>query len=541
MSDPVCYLCTGPGLLSCPQCSLRSCCQDHADLHCPGPCYPFTVLDSPGVGRYVVASRDIAQGEEVFGETEPLVVGPNQECEALCLQCLSPVEEGEGQRCAGCGYPVCGAECEDQHTQTRECQVLSTAEPLELKESYHPILPLRLLLLQSQHPAKARLAQMFMDHREEREDTEYFRYGKEKIVPFIREQCGQTQWSEEEIMRVIGILEVNCYEVKNFVTFGVRGFYPLASLLSHSCVANVKTIWQSEPPFGHRTLAVRDIRAGEEILTSYLRPSMCSLVRRRSIRTGWYFDCTCPRCSDPRELGANTNTVTCPACSSGDLLPVQPLHYQSDWRCEQCQEVIASDLVTGVVEKFKDEIQTLYETDRYNVENWLDLLGRAEPYFHPQHMVMIDIAKWLVPVLCRGPGLSFPHFPLDQVQTKLRLATNYLAVLEIVEPGLSKFRAKYLFEMIDTKMFLLSKEFNEGKLAPHLFKGELAGDEASVNGGSALSFSISAFTPKLNDVIEILTLMGVTSPFEQMILTKSSQLRNICKEFISLDLGHSLL
>ena len=51
-------------------------------------------------------------------------------------------------------------------------------------------------------------------------------------------------------------------------------------------MANVKTLWESEPPYGHRTLAVRDLKAGEEILTSYLRPSMCSLVRREAIRQG---------------------------------------------------------------------------------------------------------------------------------------------------------------------------------------------------------------------------------------------------------------
>ena len=90
-------------------------------------------------------------------------------------------------------------------------------------------------------------------------------------------------------------------------------------------------------------------------------------------------------------------------------------------------------------------------------------------------MVMIDIAKWLVPILCRAPGRSFQHFSPHLVKTKLELATNYLTVLEITEPGLSKFRAKYLFEMIDTKMFLLSKEFNQGRLPPEVFKKELSG------------------------------------------------------------------
>ena len=100
--------------------------------------------------------------------------------------------------------------------------------------------------------------------------SQYWPYCQEKILPFIQTVCPD-QFTEEEIMRAIGLLEVNCYEVRNYVTFGLRGFYPLASLLSHSCVANCRTIWDAEAPFGHTTIAVTRIKQGEEILTSYLR------------------------------------------------------------------------------------------------------------------------------------------------------------------------------------------------------------------------------------------------------------------------------
>ena len=51
-----------------------------------------------------------------------------------------------------------------------------------------------------------------------------------------------------------------------------------------------------------------------------------------------------------------------------------------------------------------------------------------------------------------------------------------------------------------------------------------------------MSHLFSEFTLKLTDVINILTLMGVSSPFEQMILTKSCQLSKVCKELVSLDI-----
>ena len=45
------------------------CCAAHMALHLDpdtGLCFPFTVTRAPGVGRCVLAARDIAPGETIF-------------------------------------------------------------------------------------------------------------------------------------------------------------------------------------------------------------------------------------------------------------------------------------------------------------------------------------------------------------------------------------------------------------------------------------------------------------------------------------------
>ena len=60
----------------------------------------------------------------------------------------------------------------------------------------------------------------------------------------IREKWNQSQFSEEEIFRVEGILDVNTLELVNFDSedqSGVttpRAFYPITSFASHDCVNN---------------------------------------------------------------------------------------------------------------------------------------------------------------------------------------------------------------------------------------------------------------------------------------------------------------
>ena len=109
-----------------------------------------------------------------------------------------------------------------------------------------------------------------------------------------------------------------------------------------------------------------DIKKGEEILTSYLRSSMCSLIRRKSIKEGWYFDCKCRRCCDNTELGTHCNTLICNNCGEGKLLVVSPLEYDSIWKCDNCGHEETMETVFDTVERFNNEVKSLYETNRYN-------------------------------------------------------------------------------------------------------------------------------------------------------------------------------
>ena len=54
-----------------------------------------------------------------------------------------------------------------------------------------------------------------------------------------------------------------------------------------------------------------------------------------------------------------------------------------------------------------------------------------------------------------------PDFPAEMIHTRLKLAHNYLSVLNILEPGINTFRAKFMFEYIDTKIYFFSKQFQE--------------------------------------------------------------------------------
>ena len=287
-----CFLCNNPAKFMCPTCEkVYFCSEDHGRLHCReefDDCFPYRVDQTDGVGRQLVTTRDVRMGEVLYLE-DPIVVGPSQECDPICLSCLAAIDTS--YLCNGCGYPMCDEECAADHQNTRECSILANTSPPsfegEKNDAYHCILPLRVLLQQSDNEDRARLAELLMDHDKERTGQEYWEFSRKNIVPFIQQSCMQGQWSHDQIMRAVGILEVNAYEINSRIGCGTRGLFPLSSLVNHNCVPNCRMVWSTEAPYQNKVVAAQDIKAGDEIYTSYLRPSMCSLIRRKTLKEGW--------------------------------------------------------------------------------------------------------------------------------------------------------------------------------------------------------------------------------------------------------------
>lgn len=50
-----------------------------------------------------------------------------------------------------------------------------------------------------------------------------------------------------------------------------------------------------------------------------------TMLRRDHLKQGKYFDCACPRCSDPTELGTHMSTMKCHKCDPGIVMSTNPL------------------------------------------------------------------------------------------------------------------------------------------------------------------------------------------------------------------------
>ena len=88
-----CWLCAEPSKTPCQDCDrVYFCRPEHLELHRQqGVCRPFSVRRSEGVGRMMVATRDIQPLETIL-EERPLVTGPCRDGSLVCVECLVSIK-----------------------------------------------------------------------------------------------------------------------------------------------------------------------------------------------------------------------------------------------------------------------------------------------------------------------------------------------------------------------------------------------------------------------------------------------------------------
>lgn len=119
-----CYLCGKSGEVECPECRAAwFCSQEHLEeLHQPPKCFPIKVATSEAVGRYLVATRDLAPLDIVLGDSAS-PSGPLHDSAVVCMTCY---KSGPEFPCPDCGLLFCAQICqEDVIHRRQECALFS--------------------------------------------------------------------------------------------------------------------------------------------------------------------------------------------------------------------------------------------------------------------------------------------------------------------------------------------------------------------------------------------------------------------------------
>lgn len=97
----------------------------------------------------------------------------------------------------------------------------------------------------------------------------------------------------EELLSLFAVLQTN-----EFLMSGNIALYPILSLINHSCVPNCAAVGTVKSPTKRQLLALRDIRAGEQLFIDYNASltSTLSYEDRKALCAQRHFTCFCTKC-----------------------------------------------------------------------------------------------------------------------------------------------------------------------------------------------------------------------------------------------------
>ena len=113
---------------------------------------------------------------------------------------------------------------------------------------------------------------------------------------------------EELVLAILCILDTNTFQVlAPGSAHNLAGLYPRVALLNHGCVPNCRLIFKSDQRLEVRASVA--IKKGAGLLISYTPPFYTVIARNTILQRGKQFTCSCPRCSDPQELGLKERRI----------------------------------------------------------------------------------------------------------------------------------------------------------------------------------------------------------------------------------------
>merc|ERR1711892_167739 len=420
---------------------------------------PYRVERSNVMGRYLIATKDMEEGELILNES-PMVVGPRQLTKPVCLGCHKEITSTTPFiKCIRCNWPVCSERCQDSPQHDAEGRATKAAGSRikvehfdQINMMYACITILRALALVDGPRKIWEDYTKFDSHLQERIKTPvYNKVNKEKVVFFIHQYLNIQRYSDLEILEACGKLDTNCFEIKQN-GLNLRAMYRTACIMSHHCKPNTRHTF--DPDNAINIYSTRQIKKGEIICATYTNSLWSTIDRRDHLQMSKCFWCTCDRCSDPTEYNSYLSSIRCSRCAGFQdhiqdndlqfLLPEDPLNAESNWRCQKCTNIQKSSQIKAGNMTVSSELK---ELDRSRVSNMVNFLTKYENMLGPNNHHVVEIKFAIVMMLGNRKPYTLENLTQEELEMKERIAAQLIDLADKIEPGSSKWRGQLLLEL----------------------------------------------------------------------------------------------
>ncbi|XP_060522819.1 SET domain-containing protein SmydA-8-like isoform X2 [Cylas formicarius] len=414
----------------------------------------FELCKDDNIGRHLVATKDIKSGDIILQEP-PLIWGPAQVTVPICLGCGKAIDPENYECCSKCGWPVCSKICEQSPSHIPECQyTVSRGSKVTISTfgtvhpSYQCITALRCLYQKQFLSNIWKKLDLLESHCEQRKSTPKYQNERITVAQFILRFFKLKKiFTEEDIMRICGIIMVNAHEVP-LTSPPYVAIYETSSMFEHSCSANCTKTFTDQGSIVIK--AGTHIKKGEHLSICYTDPLWGTANRRYHLHESKFFWCICARCSDPTEFGTFFSALKCQKSDcNGFLLPRSFLDHDNndkgpDWFCNQCNQLLSAYCVNDILEHIGQELMEMKKGDSISCKHFITMY---EPHLHSNHYYLTDVKLVLSQIIGHELDEGLPACPEDDLTLKARTSQELSHLMVALVPGETKIRGLVLFQL----------------------------------------------------------------------------------------------
>ncbi|XP_044252977.1 SET domain-containing protein SmydA-8-like isoform X1 [Tribolium madens] len=429
----------------------------------------FRVAKNEIFGRFIIASKNIQQGQLIFKEN-PAVLCPQVGGPIICFNCCAQLRKLFF--CPDCRVAVlCNPNCKSQFHNAQECTALKTL-PLnhdDILSNPEIVTPLRCLLWRQ---FDKNLLENFLQleaHLNFRRESQIWRRNRVNIedVLFKLKILDENDLRDDVVQKICGILDINTFDVRqpqrNRLGFNqsenLRGLYLKAALMAHDCVAN--THLAVDDDFVLYVHAAVDIPEGSPIYFNYTDVLQGNDERKRRLLNAKHFECQCLRCRDCTEFDTEMSSLKCPRCHKGLLRP-------KPWQCSSCQRIFQDSLIKMTITECQRRIE---EFESPTIEALEKFLKKLSFTFHHQHYLVLEVEQNLVRLYSQASPSG------KNLNRKIELCNKLLEIFRKIEPGISRIQAIAMYELHSAVANLAQKCYNNKEFGTEEFVKRLLAAE----------------------------------------------------------------
>ncbi len=341
----------------------------------------------------------IAKGQQVL-KCKPFahVVGM-QHKDSLCDFCMRDAGQKTLKKCSGCKVVYyCQVSCQKKAWMTyhrQECSYLSKVAPKIPTDTVRLMARIIFKLRQggmrecAELPdGRQRYFEDLMTHqREIVRDTQRI----EAFLSFhaVLQDClGDALPPKNEVLEIYGRVLINSFNVMNddYQPVGI-GLYLAPSVLDHSCSPNATVLFDGSSLI---LKAIEDVPDFDKIFISYTNILAPTEERKRALKSQYYFDCQCEKCSNAEESDADKSVLLCSSCKGG-----VPLSSMTCCKCGGEADGARKASYLKLRSEFEDSVILNMGDHPEPEEQCESLFEEMQHIFHPHDKRYLDLLEIL--------------------------------------------------------------------------------------------------------------------------------------------------